>query len=142
MVTSSKTGAVQTCPLCDGTGVNTNYVRMPRWYLLSASALVLGANAPSRGSMSVDAIAPFEAVFLVATRTSTFTTELFDQSGRAWQSFPVNDANQWGTAQNPFPLMAPLILPAQSVLNWVFTDTSGFQNTIQPCLIGFDLYEA
>lgn len=140
-VESKKTGIVQECPLCGGSGKEVNYIYMPRIYLLSASALVLAPSAQSIGQMSIDAIAPFQAVNLVATREGTFTTELQDQSGRDWQNAPVNDENMWGTAQNPFPLLAPLVIPAKAILRWKFLDTSAAQNEIQPCMIGFDLYE-
>jgi len=141
-VESKKTGIVQECPLCGGSGQETNYIYMPRTYLLSASALILATTVQSIGQMSIDAIAPFQAVNLVATREGTFTTELQDQSGRDWQNAPVNDANLWGTAQNPFPLLAPLTIPAKAILRWKFVSTSGAQtNEIQPCILGFDLYE-
>ena len=137
-------GQTQTCPLCDGTGqAEPNYVYMPRWYLLSASALILQGAVPSNGQMTIDAIAPFQAVFMVATRQGTFQSQLTDQSGRNWQSAAVDDANMWGTAQNPFPLMAALLIPAQAILRWIFNSTSGAQtNEIQPCMIGFDLYQS
>lgn len=127
------------CPLCEGSGKIDNYIRMPRWYLINATPT---AAAPTvNGALAIEAIADFELIWLMATQAGQFTTSLTDASGRAWQNLAVNNANQWGTAQRPFPMLAPLVLKAQTSLNWQIIDTSGvLPNAIQLALAGFDLY--
>jgi hypothetical protein len=114
---------------------------MPRWYVINATPTAAVPNV--RGAQSIDAIADFELCWLMATFQGQFTTELQDSSGRAWQNLPVNNANQFGTAQRPFALLAPIVIKAQSALNWSITDTSGVSpNAVQLGLSGFDLYPA
>lgn len=127
------------CPLCEGSGKMDNYIRMPRWYVINATPT---AAAPTvTGALAIEAIADFELIWLMATQAGQFTTLLTDASGRSWQNLAVNNANQWGTAQRPFPMIAPLVLKAQTSLQWEITDTSGVTpNAVQLALAGFDLY--
>lgn len=136
---NSSTGNPVVCPLCEGSGKMDNYIRMPRWYVINATPTA--AIPVVNGALGIEAIADFELIWLTATQQGEFTSSLFDASGRAWQNLPVNNANQWGTAQRPMPLIAPLVLKAQTSLQWTLTDTSGVSpNAIQLALIGFDLY--
>ena len=127
------------CPLCEGSGKMDNYIRMPRWYVINATPTAVALAVT--GALAIEAIADFELIWLTATKGGQFTTSLIDASGRAWQNLPVNNLNQWGTAERPMPLIAPLVLKAQTSLQWTVTDTSGvLPNEVQLALAGFDLY--
>lgn len=149
---SNAQGNPVTCPLCEGTGkMEPNYIRMPRWYPAGGSSSITltgGAPGPQNAQVTtIDATAPFEVVWLVSTQGGIFDEQISDQSGRPWQTPAtfIPNVNRWGTAQNPFPLVAPVIVPARANLNHLFRDQSsagGAGNIIQPCFIGFELYEA
>lgn len=151
------TGAVQTaegaapgqtlaarCPWCKGAGQlmrsNTTgrFLRALYWYAMVNQAV--NANTAVSGAMQIDSRADFEAVWMVSTSTGTYTTSMTDKSGRTMQSAAVNNANQWGTAQLPFTLPVPVVMPRQSAINWTVTDTSAGTNTIQNEWIGYELY--
>ncbi len=147
VVESQKTGNVQICPYCDGSGVwEGNVVRLPRTYTWgNASSIVLAAGAPGvdqSPALVIDGNYDFELVKGVATSTGIFADQIFDQSTRGWQSFGVyiTSANRWGTAQNPFNYEAPLIIPKRQTLQGNFHDMSGAPNTVQACFCGFDLH--
>ena len=138
---NTKTGDPVACPLCDGSGKLENYIRLPRWYIINA---VLAALGNLTGALAIEAIADFELIWLSASSSGgVFSTIFTDTSGRQWQNAAVNSENQWGTAQRPFPVgLSPLILRAQTSLNWQLTDRSANANTVQLALIGYDLYVA
>lgn len=135
------------CTTCNGQGVvaqstsNPQYLRTLYFYaLLDNTGNPLAGGAAIRGSMQIDARADFEAIWLVATSTGTFTTEMFDKSGQPFQNVPVNNANQWGTIQLPFTLPVPIVMPMKSSITFTITDTSGGPNTIQAGFWGYQLY--
>ncbi len=127
------------CPLCNGTGkMEPLYDRLPYYYVINEVLLALGT---IRRALSIEPIADFEWVWLMANSTGAYTTQLTDgSSGRQYQNLPVNNVNQWGTAQNPFPLVAPTVLKMRDTLNYVLVDTSGGGNTIQLVLAGYQLF--
>lgn len=138
-------GTAQTCPVCEGSRIQEpQYLRLPFWYCIApatAGQVYVAASTSVSGALQIEPRADFELVWLAATATSmSFTTELTDASGRTWQNLPVNGANQWGTAQLPFALIVPVVLPMRTALNFKITDTSGSNNTIQLALIGYELY--
>lgn len=134
------TGEPMSCPVCDGAGVTEPpYERLPFWYIIDA--IMPAGTGIITGSLTIEPRADFEWVFLSATHVGTFQTEFTDASGRTYQNAPVNDANQWGTAQRLLPLIAPVKLKMRSALNWRLTDTSGaLPHTVQLALIGNELY--
>ena len=156
VVESQKTGAVQTCPMCNGAGrAEPRVVRMPKTYVfgnasqiaLIASAGAGIAGASSQQQMTIDGQYEFELVFLIASSNPGGTAgawqdQIADQLPRNWQQAGVfiQSANRWGTAQRPFPVVARVILGTREVLTGVFQDMSGATNTIQPCFVGFDLH--
>lgn len=140
-------GKPYTCPVCEGSGkTEPQYLRLPFWYVINPATIgqvYVAASTAVTGALQIEPRADFEAVWLVATATSmSFTCEFTDASGRTWQNLPVNGANQWGTAQLPFALIVPVVLPMRTALNWKVTDTSASNNTIQLVLIGYELYPA
>lgn len=138
VVPNAKTGSPETCPICAGSGkVEPAYLRLPFWYIILQ---VLTASQVLNSTLNIEPRADFEWVWLAATSTGIFRTELFDASGRAYQSEGVDNANQWGTAQNPFPLVVPVVLSMRSAINYRLTERSVAGNTVQLALIGYELY--
>ena len=154
MVESSK-GVPYACPKCYGTGrAEPNVVRFPKTYVfgnasqitLAASAGVGVAGVSSTPSLTIDGQYDFELVFLVASSNPGGTAgawqdQIADNVPRNWQQAGIfiQSANRWGTAQRPFPVVARIILGVREVLQGTFQDMSGATNTIQPCLVGYDL---
>ncbi|MCI0402699.1 MAG: zinc finger-like domain-containing protein [Acidobacteria bacterium] len=136
---SNKRGEMQVCPLCDGTGsVAPQPIRVPFDYVLDR---VLAANENFPGVITFDRDAPFEWVWLVATQTGTFTTRFTDQAtGRQFENLPVNNANRFGTAQLPFPLVEPYIFAPGTAFGITLVDTTAAPNTVQLVLKGYKLY--
>lgn len=137
-------GKGQVCPVCEGTGkTEPQYLRLPFWYIINPATVgqvYVAASTAVTGALQIEPRADFEWVWLAATSTSTFTSEFTDASGRTYQNLPVNNLNQWGTAQLPFALIVPVVLPMRTALNYKITDTSTQNNTIQLALIGYELY--
>lgn len=147
-VESQKTGQPYLCPKCDGTGrVDPPYIRLPRTYIFgNGSQIVLSGGNPGAqqdAQLIVSGKYAFEVVKGVATSTGSFQDQIFDQSTRGWQAAGIwmNNANRWGSGQLPFNYEATLILESQETLSASFRDTSNAQNTIQPCLCGYDLHD-
>ena len=146
VVESSRTGVVQVCPLCNATGRAEPQVnRALKTYVFgNASEFTLAAGAPGVAqalTLIIDGQYDFEVVFLVATSTGTFQSRISDNVPRNWESAGIwiNNANRWGTAQRPFPMVARVIFNARDVLTGEFRDTSGALNTVQACLVGYEL---
>ena len=153
---SSKTGVVQLCPMCNGTGrAEPRVTRLPKTYVfgnasqitLAASAGAGIAGATSNPSLTIDGQYEFELVYLVASSNPGGTAgawqdKITDSIPRNWQQAGVfiQSANSWGTAQRPFPIVARVILGVREVLTAEFQDMSGAANTIQPCFVGYDLH--
>lgn len=156
VIESQKTGAVQTCPYCNGAGrAEPRVIRLPKCYVfgnasqitLAASAGAGIAGASNQQSLTIDGQYDFELVFLVASSNPGGTAgawqdSIADQMPRNWQQAGVfiQSANRWGTAQRPFPLVARIILGMREVLTATFQDMSGATNVIQPCFVGYDLH--
>jgi hypothetical protein len=136
-------GQVQTCPLCDGSGsVTPQPIRVPFDYPINFAALV-GSSANNTASIQFDRDAPFEWVWAVATETGTFSSRMEDgATGRKFDSDFVNNANRFGTAQLPFPLVEPYIFAPGTTCNFTINETSTNTNTIQIVLKGYKLYPA
>ena len=110
MLPNTRTGSLETCPLCGGIGkTEPLYDRLPFWYRIQATTVAaLGTIA---GSLPIEPRADFEWVWLMASASGgVFSTQLTDASGRTYENAAINSENQWGTAQRPFPLIAPILL--------------------------------
>lgn len=156
IVESSKTGVVQLCPKCNGTGrAEPPVIRLPKTYTfgntsqftLAASGGPGVAGASSNQQMTIDGQYDFELVFLIASSNPGGTAgawqdRIADQVPRNWQQAGVfiQSANRWGTAQRPFPIVARVVIGVREVLTGEFQDMSGATNVIQPCFVGFDLH--
>ena len=156
LVESNKTGVVQTCPLCNGTGrMEPRYNRLPKTYVFGNSSLMTLAasggggisGAPLQAQLTIDGSYEFELVFMVAISNpgqvaGAWEDQIQDQVPRNWQQAGIfiQSANRWGTAQNPFPLQARIIFGKREVMTGTFQDRSGATNNIQPCFVGYDLY--
>jgi hypothetical protein len=140
LLTNSKTGDPVPCPLCNGTGKMAAFDRLWFSYLINETiAAALGTNL---GSLRIEPRADFEWVACIGSSTGgVWSTQLTDASGRTYQNLAVNSENQWGTAQRPFWLQAPIVLPMRSAVNYVLVDRSAnVNNAIQLVLSGFELY--
>lgn len=155
-VVESRTGFVQLCPKCNGTGrAERNVQRMPMTYVFgNASQITLAASsgagvagAGSRQTLTIDGQYDFELVFLIASSNPGGTAgawqdQIADQVPRSWQEADtfIQSANRWGTAQLPFELRARVIIGVKEILTGLFQDMSGASNVIQPCFVGFNLH--
>lgn len=136
----NKNGQMQACPLCDGTGsVEPQPIRVPFDYVID-EVLAAGGDQIQR-ALQFDRDSPFEMIWLVATQTGIFTSQFTDgATGRQLDNLPVNNANRFGTAQLPFPLVEPYIWAPGASLNYILVDTSAAPNTIQIVLKGYKLF--
>ncbi len=106
-------------------------------YTYGPGTQVVGANATVTVQFSV-LNHDFEADFLVASQKGTFKCQI--QIGyRFLSNLPMTNANHFGTAENPLPLLSPLQLKQNDVVILTITDTSGAQNTIDIGFIGREL---
>lgn len=106
---------------------------------------VHAGNDKIASTIQIDTDANFQLLFLIGSRTSALVTiEVFEggAGGLAWQSDPVNIDNFLGTAQLPFPLVIPQLLPKNRVYKVQTVDTSGSANTVQVIFEGYKLYPA
>ncbi|MEE9235110.1 MAG: hypothetical protein V3U28_06715 [Candidatus Acidoferrales bacterium] len=141
MLRNDKTGDPAKCPLCEGMGKREPFFdRLPFWYPFDATIVL--ASGSFAGSLRIEPRADFEWWWLMATATTgVFSTRMTDASGRTYENDRVNSENQWGTAQRPFPLVAPMILKMRTSLNFDLADRSAVAgNVIQLALGGFELY--
>ena len=128
------------CPLCNGVGkTEPPYDRLPFFYVIDET-ITLAVSATNTNALSIEPRADFEWAWLIANSTGIFNTRLTDASGRTYQNAAVNNVNQWGTAQLPFPLVSPIVLSMRTALNYELNDDSGADNTIQLVLAGYELY--
>ena len=125
------------CPVCGGSGMTEPpYHEAPYFYVVNR---VLTASQRITDVLRIDARADFKWVWAMATQTGTFRTRIKDSSGRNYDNAPVNNANQWGTAQLPLAFIVPVRLLAQSSLEFELEDTSVAGNTVQLVLAGYEL---
>jgi hypothetical protein len=131
---------VQQCPNCAGTGAAPQKVyRVFFDYVFPQ--LVLLANAVGNTVLQIQFDSDFEWIWIVGSRTGTFSIQLNDSStGRNLSNSPVNDVNFMGTGQLPFPLVEPYLLARSTTITAAVTDTSGAGNTIQLVFRGYKLF--
>lgn len=108
-------------------------------YVLPPTALI--ANQRLDTNIVIDADADFQAIWLMANSTSTFTARFGDAaSGRFFMSAAVNNVNLFGTALQPFPMLPPYVWKRQGAINIELTDTSAAPNTIQIVFSGKKIF--
>jgi hypothetical protein len=86
---------------------------------------------------------PFKCNFLMASSTGRFLAQIFDgATKRPFSNVQVVDTLQFGTAQNPFPLLQPYVFGRRGQIMVQFTDISGAGNTIRVVFDGVELLNA
>ena len=127
-------------------------LRVPDSYVLNA---VLSGNASATYAIQIQQKADFEWLNRIASSTGTFRVRIQDgATGRDLITFnpqvtgstlapnTISNANYFGTAQLPNPLLQPYVFARSSSILVTLTDTSGSSNTIEVVFDGFDLYPA
>jgi hypothetical protein len=122
---------------------------MGRMYIAKKFSYVVNnvhaGNDTIASTIQIDTDANFQLLFLIGSRTSPLLTVYVTEGGAgglAWMSDPVNIDNFLGTAQLPFPLVIPQLLPKNRVYKVQTVDTSGAANTAQIIFEGYKLYPA
>lgn len=134
-------GKWQICPTCNGTTVVVQQpIRVPYDYVLP-NAVLTALQAGVTSQQQIDQDSDFEAVWIVANSTGTYSVQITDPStGRPLSNANVNGENFAGTAQLPFPLVEPYVWARSSIIKASFTDRSNGGNTIQLVIRGFKLF--
>lgn len=122
---------------------------MGQFYVAKKFSYVANFAHAASGTISqtiqIDSDADFQMLFLVGSRDSASVTVFITEGGAgglAWMSDPVNIDNFLGTAQLPFPLVIPQLLPKKRVYNIKTVNTSGGANNVQVLFEGYKLYPA
>lgn len=139
-ILSSSSGQAQVCPLCQGKGtVQPEPLRVPFDYTVD---VVVPLNGQGSATLQINQDADFEWIWIVSTQTNAALTVVVTDNGtgRKLMSNPINIANFAGTAQLPFPLVEPFILPRSTSYLFQFQDSSGAQNTVEVVLRGYKLF--
>ena len=125
------------CPACDGTGQQID----PGQFFMYVGDVTLTALQNLPGAITIQILDhSFKWVFAVATSTGTFqSTVKYGQQKRPFMNSPVNNANFWGTAQNPFPLLTPFVFSKRGTIIVDLVDTSNAGNKIELAFIGVEL---
>ncbi|PSH05139.1 MAG: hypothetical protein CXZ00_03000 [Acidobacteria bacterium] len=106
-------------------------------YTYGVEALATGANATVTQQFQI-LNNNFEADFLVSQSTGKFKAQI-KIGDRYLSNIPIHSDNHFGTAQAPLPLLAPLKLVKNAVVQVSITDLSGAQNDIRLGFIGREL---
>jgi|SRR3990167_2821066 len=111
-----------------------------RIYVLNHTSL--GANSLVEKSVQIDSGSDFIVQAITGTGTSrAFNVRFRDSFQGPWNDKRIDSRLIVGTADNPYILPSPRVLPANSQLYYDFEDTSGSANTIQVCLLGYEIYQ-
>ena len=143
--------AYQGCPVCGGTGVAQNVIRVPWSLEFNTPALaVLQANVPVVVQQDTDA--DFEWLYTMATsilsnnNPGLFSVQPQDlATGRLLSQSAVNGELFAGTGQLPFVMPEPYIISRGSAFKLIFNNrdnTSEQTNTVQVVLWGYKLFPA
>ncbi len=110
--------------------------------IASAGQTYLAANATVTLNYQVVNF-PFRWLLAVAASTGLFKTQIYDQ-GRTYYLSPaqIRSDCEWGTAQQPMPLLTPYTFQQNTQVQFTVTDLSGANNTIQLVLIGYQIVPA
>lgn len=109
-------------------------------FMYELGPTVLGALGVAN-SLSVQILDhSFKWQFAVANSTGAFTVLIRDAlNKRPFMNQQVHNANWFGTAQNPMPLLTPFIFRKRGSILVDLTDLSGAGNTVRIGFIGVEL---
>lgn len=107
------------------------------WFIYNFPDTTLNANATGSPSIQILSDADFVCTWINYHSTGKFNVLIQDaSSSQAFSNNPVNAADFMGNGQNPAPMLPPYRFPANHVISFNLTDTSGAQNVIGISLIG------
>lgn len=110
-------------------------------YVLPPTTITPAVTPNLNTAIVIDADADFQAIWLLANSTGTFTARFGDgATGRYFMSRPVNNVNLFGTALQPFPMLPPYVWKHQGSIILDLTDTSGAPNTLQIVFSGKKIF--
>jgi hypothetical protein len=133
----------------DGLGATADdpVVEMAFWYSATVALTALQTLSPQ---INLNADSDFMALWLVATSTGTFSINFVDNAtGRAFtnagsqgssQTPQINNANLFGTAQLPFPMLPPYVFQRNGSIGLTITDSSNSSNTVQIVFAGKKIF--
>lgn len=107
-------------------------------YTYGVEELPLGAGAQAAVQFQV-LNHDFEADFLVVVSDGAFTCQIQISGSRYLSNIPIHSGNQFGTAQNPMPLLVPLRLKKNDIVILTLKDLSGANNNVRIGFIGREL---
>jgi hypothetical protein len=111
---------------------------MPYSYAFTTT---LDADSSGTASIRITADAAFIARFVTGTSDGSYTIlPRVDASDRQLSNVALNDTLFVGTAERPFPLGKPLLLPANSTISFDLADLSSAENKIYFSLHGYKVY--
>lgn len=113
------------------------------WYQYEANGAipaVIGSTAVL--SIQIEPDAYFVVQKLIANSTGIFGTQIQDTgSSQILMDASVQNANLWGTAQQPNVLIDPLIFSPSSLVNFNLTNLIAGANTVQLVVEGYKHYD-
>lgn len=116
------------------------------WYPITAA--LASAQAGLNASVTTDNDSDFEWRWIIGTSilangaAGLYSVTLLDKfTARPLMTANINGENLMGTAQLPFRLPKPILIPRTSTIQGTFTDRSaaGVNNNVQLCLVGYKL---
>lgn len=102
-------------------------------------AQTLAGNASNTYPITIETDADFEVVNICYYSTSTLTFQI-KEGDRTWFFRALDARLVAGTAQYPYILPVPRIVPKNATLQITVTDTSGSSNTFNICFLGNKLF--
>jgi hypothetical protein len=98
------------------------------------------ANQTIEENIKISTANHFVVTHIVGNSTGIYQVQFRDSgTNKHWQEGLMNNVNVVGSAQLPFELPHPRFVRAGATLYYNVKDTSGSGNTIQICLIGYEL---
>lgn len=127
----------QRCPLCDGTGQATD----PGAYFSYSVDVIIGVNIGTVATASIQILDnPFKWMFAISNSTGNFTAQVSDgTSKRPFSNQQVQQANFWGTGQNPMPLLQPYVFGKRGQIFVALTNQIAGANTVELTFSGVEL---
>ena len=129
-------GLWQRCPACEGTGEEP---RAPLFYEYELDIALAANQANAIATLQINDY-DFRWQFAMASSTGAFSALITDGSSkRQFSNVPLNQGVAWGTAEQPFPLLAPFTFQRRGAIIAALTDLSGAPNTVHLGFAGVQL---